>query len=416
MLKKSFLFFVIISLLLTACAGSSGSHTTASFSDNVPLIPDTESDHPQEPVSGRTAFDFFKDEKIIAGWNLGNTLDSHSIGIGAETVWGNPPVNQKLMNGIKDAGFDIIRIPVTWMGSIGLLPDYRIMPSRLKRVAEVVDMAHNAGLKVIITLFHDGATDSNSNDLGWLSIRKAASRDQNEYNQITAQFARVWKQIAVYFRNYGDWLIFEPFNELHDGNWGGGNNPSQFIVLYKWSQLFVDTVRGTGANNEARYLMIGAYSNDRKHLLSNGFILPNDSVPGKLIVSFHYYDPYEFGIQGSRSSWGTSSDRQTVEKDFAPFKERFIEKNIQVVIGECGAVLQLYPDDPAKEAAARKSRADYIPYIFGTAKKYGLIPLYWDNGSVRGRGEKFGLFDRNNGQPNSPDSDNLIKLMINAVK
>jgi endoglucanase len=413
-LKKG-LLFLFVSLALTVCAGKSGLQIFDSFLNIVPLIPDIESDYPHEPVSGKTAFDYFRDEKITAGWNLGNTLDSHSVGIGAETVWGNPPVNQKLINGIKDAGFNIIRIPVTWMGSIGFMPDFRIMPSRLKRVGEVAEMAHNAGLKVIINLHHDGATTSNTVDLGWLSIRKAG-RDQNEYNQVTAQFVRVWKQIAVYFRNYGDWLIFEPFNELHDGNWGAGNNPVQFIILHKWIQLFVDTVRGTGGNNEERYLMVSAYCNDRKHLLSNGFMLPNDSAPDKLIVSFHYYDPYEFGIQGGRSAWGTSADRQTVEKDFAPFKERFIEKNIPVVIGECGAVLQLYPDDPEKEAAARKSRADYLPHIFGTAKKYGLVPIYWDNGAVSGRGEKFGLFDRGNGQPNSPNSGDLIKLMINAVK
>jgi len=178
----------------------------------------------------------------------------------------------------------------------------------------------------------------------------------------------------------------------------------------------VDTVRSTGGNNESRYLMVAAYCNDRNQLLSAGFMLPNDKASDKLIVSFHYYDPYEFGIQGSRSSWGTPADKQKVDTDFAPLKTKFLDKNIPVIMGECGAVIQLYPEDPAKEQQARQSRREYLPHVFGTAKKYGLVPIYWDNGAVTGNGEKCGLFDRRTGQPNSPESDTLIKLMISAVK
>jgi endoglucanase len=145
-------------------------------------------------------------------------------------------------------------------------------------------------------------------------------------------------------------------------------------------------------------------------------VLPNDSASNKQVVTFHDYDPYEFGIEGSRSTWGTSADKQKVEDDFSPFKPRFIDNNIPVIIGECGAVLQLFPNDSARETLARQSRFEYIPHIFATAKKYDLVPIYWDNGAIRGNGEKFGLFDRRTGLPNSQDSGELIKLMINSVK
>ena len=414
MLKKKLLLVCAIISTLIACAGSPPA--PLDFLNYVPKTPDAQSDFSPQPVSGKTAIEYFRDEKIYAGWNLGNTLDSYSSGnIGGESVWGNPRVNQELMNGVKAAGFDIIRIPVTWMGSFGPEPDYRIMPDRIKRVAEVVEMAHNAGLKVIINLFHDGSTQSVIKEIGWLSVDKA-SRNKDEYNRITAQFARVWKQIALYFKNYGDWLIFESFNELHDGSWGSGNDPMQVITLNKWTQLFTDIVRSTGGNNETRYLMVAAYCNDPKQALSQYFTLPNDSAADRLIVSFHYYDPHELGVQGTRYIWGTPEDKQRVEDDFAPFKERYIDKNIPVIIGECGAVLQLYPNNQAREAQARQSRLEYVSYVNGAAKKYGLVPIYWDNGSVRGNGEKFGLFDRGNGRPNSPESEALIKSMINAVK
>ena len=415
--KSLFTASVIFILLLTACAGESASRAQVPVSQvTAPRVPDVVRDYPPEPVSGKIVSDYFRDEGIKAGWNLGNSLDSYSSdGFGGETNWGNPQINQEIMNGVKAAGFDIIRIPVTWMGYIGAAPDHKITPSRLQRAAEAAEMAHNAGLKAIINLHHDGSTASGGRDNGWISIGRAG-RNMTQYNLITAQYIRVWQQIAAYFKNYGDWLIFEGFNELHDGNWQTCTDPGQFIVLNKWNQFFVDIVRSSGGNNGSRYLMVNAYCADYRQALSAGFMLPNDPAEGRLILSFHYYTPHELAMNGSRSTWGTDDDRQRVDNDFAPFKSAFVEKNIPVIIGECGAVLQLYPNDAARETQARQSRAEYISYVFSTAKKYGLVPVYWDNGSIRGSGEKFGLFDRRTGQLNSPDSEALIKLMISAAK
>jgi len=432
-MQKRFIYslFVVV-ILWPAVSCSSGKAAVAvpitaekAFA-YTPASPDAVNNYPEELMGGKSALDYFKSEKISAGLNTGNTLDAWSglidqdgklafIESGESVSWGNPRLNQDFFNGLKAAGFAIVRIPITWMGHIGTAPDFHIEESFLKRVAEVTGYAKKAGLKVIINLHHDGATDSKKGDQGWLAVRQA-SRNDDEFNRVTSQYIRVWKQIANYFRNYGDWLIFESFNEPHDGSWGSGGQIGQFITITKWNQFFVDTVRSTGGNNESRYLMVAAYCNDRGKLLSSGFMLPTDKASDKLIVSFHYYDPYEFGIQGSRPSWGTPAEKQKTENDFAPLKEKFIDKNIPVIIGECGAVLQLYPDDPAKEQQARQSRREYLPHIFGTAKKYGLVPIYWDNGSVRGNGEKFGLFDRTSGQPNTSESDTLIKLMISAVK
>nr|AGS53919.1 glycoside hydrolase family 5 [uncultured bacterium contig00087] len=373
-----------------------------------------------EPVSGKTAFDYFKDEGILVGWNLGNSLDSYSNGVGNETVWGNAPINQDIMNGVKAAGFDLIRIPITWMGHIGNAPDHTITPQRLKRVAEVVEMANKAGLKVIINLHHDGSTSSLTQEEGWLSIGKSY-KNEDEYNRITHKFTRVWEQIAAYFQNYGDWLMFESMNEIHDGGWGWSGDfrtfpASQLVIINKWNQIFTDAVRKSGGNNTQRYLVIPAYCTNPQQTISPTFVLPNDSAPNKQVVTFHYYDPYEFGINSSRSEWGSPSDKQKVENDFSPFQGRFIDNKIPVIIGECGAVLQLFPNDSARQILARQSRFEYLPYIFTMAKKYNLVPVYWDNGSITGNGEKFGLFDRRTGIPNSDDSGELIKLMISSVK
>jgi endoglucanase len=410
----------MFSLILTACIGKTEARENTMPSSQISQEPYLVDDYQLEQSSGKTAFDYFKEEKIFAGWNLGNTLDSFNGNIGSETGWGNPAVNQELMNGIKAAGFDIIRIPVTWMGHIGKAPEHRIAPSRLKRVGEVVQLAHNAGLKVIINLHHDGATSSEQQESGWLSIGKSY-KNEADYKRITDQFTRVWEQIAAYFQNYGDWLMFESMNEIHDGGWCWSSafrsNPGrQLEIVNNWNQIFTDKVRAAGGNNAERYLVIPAYCTNPQQTLLSSFTLPKDSAVGRQVVTFHYYDPQEFGIQGSRSEWGSPADKQKTDNDFAPFKPRFIDKNIPVIIGECGAVMQSYPNDSAKEEQARKSRLEYIPYVFATAKKYGLVPIYWDNGAVNGDGEKFGLFDRRTGQPNSEDNGVLIRLMINAVK
>jgi len=414
-MKKLLICLLLPVLLAVSCPSTPVSREEGGVDlSYVPQTPDTENNYPQEPMAEKSAFDYFRDEKLLVGWNVGNTLDAYSNGRANETGWGNPKINQNLLDGVKKAGFDIVRIPVTWMGYIGPAPDYHINETYLARVAEVAQMAHKAGLKAIINLHHDGSNDGGK-DNGWLSINKARASKEG-YNEVTQKFVRVWKQIAIYFKNYGDWLIFESMNEIHDGRWGEGSvQGTQTDILNDWNRLFTETVRGTGANNATRYVVIPGYATKPKHTLAPYFWLPQDSAPNRQIVTFHYYDPYEFGIAGTRSEWGSDADKNRVSNDFAPFKSVYIDSKFPVIIGECGAVRQAY-EDKAKEDKARQNRLNYLSWVFGKAKENGLVPIYWDNGATSGNGEKFGLFTRSNGQPNSDESKECIKAMIDAVK
>jgi len=413
-MKKFFLCLLLPFLLAVSCPSTPSTTVSPQQGGGVdlsytPKIPDTENNYPPEPMSGKTAFDYFRDEKLLAGWNVGNTLDAYTNGRANETGWGNPRINQELLDGVKKAGFDIVRIPVTWMGYIGPAPDHHIDEKYLARVAEVAQMAHKAGLKAIINLHHDGSTGDGGRDNGWLSINKARASKEG-YDEVTHKFTRVWKQIATYFKNYGDWLIFESMNEIHDGKWGNGSiQGTQSDIINDWNRFFTQIVRGTGANNTTRYVVIPGYCTKPQHTLANYFWLPPDSAPDRQIVTFHYYDPYEFGIAGTRSEWGSASDKNRVANDFAPFKSKYIDNKIPVIIGESGAVRQ-------SSDAARQSRLDYLSWVFGKAKENGLVPIYWDNGLFSGNGEKFGLFTRSNGKPNSAESEACIKAMIEAVK
>lgn len=83
---------------------------------------------------------------INAGWNLGNTLDSHAdwitemtAGLPAdfETAWENPVTTKQMIEDIKKAGFNAVRVPVTWKQHIDSTG--KIDKVWLDRVQQVVD-------------------------------------------------------------------------------------------------------------------------------------------------------------------------------------------------------------------------------------------------------------------------------------
>jgi endoglucanase len=377
----------------------------------VERVPDTENEFAPEGMTDLDALSYFREEGLNIGWNLGNGLDAHQDGVSGETVWGNPRITQKIFDGVKGAGYQVVRIPITWMGHIGKAPDYHIDPGFLRRVAEVAGYANNAGLKVIINLHHDGATESGGKDLGWLSINKARKSEEG-MREVTAQFERVWVQIAKYFKNYGDYLIFESMNEVHDGNWGWGkpqDERPQYEIVNQWNQVFVNAVRGTGGNNAGRFLVIPGYCTVPRHTTADYYRLPQDSAAGvnKFIVTVHYYDPYEFCIAATRHEWGTAADKQKADQDFAVIANKFVTgRQIPVIIGESGAVRQI---------GYETVRLEYLEYVYGKAHQFGLVPIYWDNGAFGSGGENFGLFNRATGEPFSDETDAVIKTMINAV-
>jgi len=431
-----FISFTFICFLSASCNNNAG---------DFPVIPENPiGPSSPQPMSEKTAKQYFYDEKIFVGWNLGNTLDalntwSYRSPKSEETAWGNPKANQALFSGIKAQGFNIVRIPITWTGQIGEAPHYQINEAWLLRVAEVVGYAHNAGLRVIINMHHDDGFDH-----GWLLIGKAAANAQEKV-RITEKYFKVWMQIAGFFKNYGDYLIFESMNEVQDGGWGWSGsfraNPKiQIDILNEWNQMFTNAVRSSGGNNEKRYLMYPSYASNPEALLPDGryawgpaanqgwdvgkyFKLPDDSASGRQIVTFHYYDPQPFH-DGVEPNWGTLDEKSAVDNLFARIKKTYTDNNVPVIIGEIGPtrVSGKLEDGSvmtaAQIAAARTSRISWIEYVFSKAKSIGMIPVYWDNGSFNGseysKGQ-LGIFNRANGQPNSEESAEVIRAMMRAV-
>ncbi|MDR2965445.1 MAG: glycoside hydrolase family 5 protein [Treponema sp.] len=384
-----------------------------------------------EPMSTKTAMQYFKDEGINIGINLGNTLDAvdnwtrKDKPVAVEGAWGAGRATQEHFNGLAALGFKIVRIPCTWVGHIGPAPDYKIDEARLRRVAEVIGYAKNAGLKAFINLHHDG--NSGQNMGGWLDISKAVDGDTS----ISDKYEKVWKQIAEYFINYGDWLMFQGFNEIHDGSWKYTGTQEEYNVINTWNQKFTDAVRSTGGNNAKRYLLYYGYMTSHEIALADysKFILPADNIggSGRQIIGFHYYQP-EFAIRSITHEWDNMNARKNIDTVFSAFKKNFIDKGIPVIIGENGPLryndfidktgASFNPNfKPENVPAAKQNRLLYIDYMYGRARENSLIPFFWENGNFD---EAFNegdacLFDRKTGKPNSDESAEVIRHMFGAI-
>lgn len=352
--------------------------------------------------------------KLGYGWNLGNQMDAVVGGVSGETYWGNEKCTQATFDNLKANGFSTVRIPVTWMGHIGDAPEYAVETAWLDRVAEIAGYAKTAGLNAIVNVHHDDSPES-----GWLCVHKAAS-DADYKKDMMARYKALWEQVARKFAEEGEWLIFEGYNELQDGGWGFGGNLTdggkQYAVINELAQTFVTTVRATGGNNADRYLSILGYSANPS-LTADNLVLPTDSAADRLIVSVHFYDPsgYALGQNSAYTEWGhTGADgkkdpnhsEKNVIDTFRMLKDKYLDKNIPVYIGECGAVNR-------EDERAKSFQRYWFEFVFKAAREYGLCPIVWDNGARSTGNESFGYIDHADGSFIN-DSGPVIDIMYKA--
>lgn len=344
-------------------------------------IPDTE------------ALRFVHDLRI--GWNLGNTFDAYSDRVfdnelDSETQWVGVATTQEMIDDLQEAGFNAIRIPVSWHGHVD--QDYQISQVWLDRVQEVVDYVCHNGMYVILNIHHD-----NSEQFMYPST---------QYREQSVRYVTtIWQQLAERFADYDEHVIFESMNEPRQvgTNWewwidGSEGCRDAIACINVINQAFVDTVRATGGNNKERYLMVPGYDASPDGALNAGFILPTDAegVTDKLIVSVHAYTPYNFALQAPGESGNTTAfraDAAASTKDIIYFMDslytRYVKKGIPVVIDEFGA---------RDKAGNTQARVDYATYYVAAARARGMSCFWWDNNAFTGSGELFGIYDRKKGQ------------------
>ena len=361
--------------------------------------------------NGNLAWQFA--ERFGIGWNLGNHFDAQNNGVSGETFWGNPMATQATFNKVKAAGFTTVRIPVTWMGHIGEAPDYKIEESWLNRVAEVVGYAEKAGLNAIINMHHDG-----SDSKYWLDIKTAAVNPDVQ-KQLLEQIGAMWGQIADKFKDKGEFLVFESFNEIHDGGWGWGANRNdggkQYKCLNEWNQAFVDAVRASGGENADRILGIPAYCTNVDIAIET-FVFPEDTAKDRLMMAVHCYDPYDYTLPATKSEWGHTANASNkvagdneadLKKVFEKIYSNFISKGIPVYMGEFGCVNRA----TAREQAFQQY---YLKYYAKLAKTYGVPAILWDNGAKGAGNEKHAFIDHGTGEYCSPEAKAAVQALVGS--
>ena len=244
-------------------------------------IYDNRSPIPAE-ISGNTASQLAS--KMGKAWNLGNALDSTTDGVADETLWNNKfPVSKPMFDTVKASGFDTVRIPVSYMDKIGNeASGYKIEEAWLNRVQEVVDLAINAGLLVVIDIHHDGSDGVQGK---WIDI------SSDDFETVQTKFTAVWSQIADKFSGYDQRLMFESMNEIKIS--GQENATAEaYNKINALNQAFVTAVRNAGGKNTDRVLIIPGYNTDINATVNSNFVKPNDTTNNRLMLSVHYKETY----------------------------------------------------------------------------------------------------------------------------
>lgn len=396
--------FILVTLLFitgTSCASSSSSSDTESSE----LLP--EADYPSAPINPETA-DFSKTSLALvasmgAGWNLGNTLDATgATDITSETSWGQPVTTRAMMAALKASGIKTVRIPISWHTHVDSA--FTIDPAWMARVKVVVDYALDEGLFVIINIHHD-------NDKAYYYPDAAHKSRSSEYVR------RVWKQIALEFRNYDERLIFELLNEPrlvgYTNEWNWSDTDSKLIesaaVIGELEQTALTTIRATESNNSNRYVMITPYVASPWASASSAFSVPTDTVTDKLIVSVHAYTPYSFAMEDPGVNDFTAAHKGEIDSFMGKLNTKFVAgKKMPVIIGEYGATNKNNLTD----------REEWFSYYVGKASSYGMCTILWDNGNYQvpasGKySELYGFYNRTAGTWYFPT---ILSAILGAIK
>lgn len=294
------------------------------------------------------------------GWNLGNTLDANDASKTwttteqHETCWGQPVTKPELMKMMKEAGFNSIRVPVTWYQEMD--SDGNVNEAWMNRVKEVVDYVLDNGMYCILNVHHDTG-DGNTH---WIHA------SSTNYNKNKAKFEKLWKQIAETFKDYDQHLLFEGYNEMLDDNntWNEPKNKTDgYKAINDYAKSFVTTVRNSGGNNASRNLIVNTYSASSTPNAMENLDKPEDS--NHIIFQIHSYP-----------NWQTKSNaKNEIDNLISNIKAKLIDR-APVIIGEY-ATFTTWPKDIDYYAEDKEVALYAMDYLIKKTKENGIGTCYW---------------------------------------
>ena len=393
-------------------------------------------------LASTTAFALPKAADLVApmgmGYNIGNTMEVPEN----PTAWGNPLPTSAYIKAIKNAGFNTVRIPCAWyshsdaltqdiaanngqadnsnythVGKASNFTNPTIDAAWLKQVKDVVDMIIAEGMYVVLNSHWDeGWLEDRVYD-GTANPRSGSGNIANSSATTKARQAAFWTQIASYFKDYDEHLLFAGANEpgVNDP-WNGTQwefDNTRMQVLKGYYDAFITAVRSAGGNNDTRTLIVQAPRTemDMASMLSQNF--PTDPAgSGYMMAEVHYY-PYQYSLMTADEDWGTqyyyytgleSTNDKThnmgwnvysnsidnsalgtpnqIKKAFGELKTMFCDKGIPVIIGELGAIKRTGQITDATNLKLHlQGRALFYGEVAKNAKANGIVPYVWDTGA-----------------------------------
>jgi len=273
---------------------------------------------------------------------MGNSFEAPT-----ETLWGNP-WKLEYFQIMAELGFNHVRIPIRWEPSDRSMADapYTVSATFLERIKLVVDVALENNLLPIINMHHHDELFADPNG-------------QKE------RFLSQWGQIATYFKDYPDDLLFEVLNEPH------GN-----ITPAMWNSFFAQALAEIRKTNPTRCVLMGTA--DFGGLSGVQYLdLPDDE---NIIVSVHYYNPFQFTHQGAEwlgeqsNAWlgtqwfDTEAERNSIKSEFNALKQFSESQHVPVHVGEFGAY----------STADMASRVRWTTFLARWFEEQGFSWAYWE--------------------------------------
>ena len=156
------------------------------------------------------------------GVNIGNTLDNTTTW---ETGWGNPPVTKDYIQHLAALGFRVVRLPVAWDTYAN---NGRIDRDKLARVGQIADWITSAGMFCVVNIHWDG---------GWIDSddpKRFAKTLHTFSPEAERKYQSYWTQIATYFADRDQHLVFEGLNEESNFE-GAGSEEKAYATLARAS-------------------------------------------------------------------------------------------------------------------------------------------------------------------------------------
>ncbi|KAJ5323255.1 Immunoglobulin E-set [Penicillium atrosanguineum] len=301
------------------------------------------------------------------GWNLGNTLDATPD----EGSWNNAPVVASTFEDVKAAGFNSVRIPVTYAYHFtGSSPDWTVDPDWLQRVSDVIDMVTSLGLYTIVNVHHDSWI--------WADVTQSGAN----ITMIEEKFYRLWFQVGTKLACNPSLVAFEPINEPPC------NDADDATEINKLNTIFLQAINDAGGFNSQRVVtLVGGGEDSIK--TSEWFEAPS-GFSNPYAIQFHYYSPYDFIFSAwGKTIWGSDADKATVLSDLQLLRGNFT--NVPIVLGE-------YDASPTNTEPA--ARWKYVDYLIRNALGLDVSCILWDNGLDH--------LDRDTGTWRDPNSISMI--------